>query len=152
MTIDYINKVSNRLFGINVAGHIESVGLVNKEMFYFKFGATSSTMLLPGKIDIVKLMPRRIANRIIFNSIVDTVEEQLANNGANLKWEYICKLRDSKFIFERLFREKIYSLIDQTQEMVEKMIQERERAKENIEDLVEYYKGIKQELQKLNNK
>ncbi|MFA6670269.1 MAG: dynamin family protein [Bacillota bacterium] len=113
-TIEYINNISQQIFGINISQPLESVELVKKDMFYFKFGPTSLAMLLPSKTDMAKLLPRGIGNRIVLNELKSTVEEQLKNNGANLKWEYICKLRDSKFIFEGMFKERIYSLIDET--------------------------------------
>jgi len=145
-TIEYINNISQQIFGINISQPLESVELVKKDMFYFKFGPTSLAMLLPSKTDMAKLLPRGIGNRIVLNELKSTVEEQLKNNGANLKWEYICKLRDSKFIFEGMFKERIYSLIDETQEMIMRIITEKKRATEDTTDLVEGYREMKRKI------
>jgi ribosome biogenesis GTPase A len=145
-TIEYINNVSQQIFGINISQPLESVELIKKDMFYFKFGPTSPAMLLPNKTDMAKLLPRRIGNRIVLNELKSTVEEQLKNNGANLKWEYISKLQDSKFIFEGMFKERIYSLIDETQEMIMKIITDKKRATEDTSDLVEGYREMKRKI------
>ncbi len=144
--IDYINGVSNQLFGFDAAKPIENVELVDRDRFYFKFSFSSTSMTLPGKIDAARLMPRGPGNRMVFNTIADRLEEQLVNNGANLKWEYICKLKDSKFIFERLFMERISVITDQTCNMIEEIIRQREEAEESISDALENWRGMEAKL------
>ncbi|MBA1334512.1 MAG: Isoniazid inducible protein IniA, dynamin-like protein [Firmicutes bacterium] len=148
-SIEYINGVSRDVFGFQVSQPVENVELVNRDVFYFKFGPTSPTLLLPSKMDVAKLMPRSLGNKMIFNEVIATVEQQMENNGANLKWEYVCRLRDSKFIFERLFREKIYSLIDNTHSMVDRIIEERKKAEEDTSGAINRLMDIKREIERL---
>jgi hypothetical protein len=84
-TIELINNISQEIFNINIAQKIDTVELSDKEYFYFKFGNTSTPLLMPNLSDFLFILPKSVGNRMVLSKYMDRVEEELERNGNNLK-------------------------------------------------------------------
>ncbi|AOT68995.1 dynamin family protein [Geosporobacter ferrireducens] len=144
--IDLVNEITYAVFKLRLAEPIGEFDLIDKDTFYFKFGSSSPAFLGPRLRDFLFLMPKGWRNRIILSDIMKRVDEELEKNGNNLKWDYVSKIKDSKYIFERAYQGHIDDTVANIQGIIQKTMELRSQKKEDIQTQLLYYEQLRDHL------
>ncbi|MDF2547460.1 MAG: hypothetical protein K0R93_2358 [Anaerosolibacter sp.] len=147
--IDFINGVTYEVFRLKIAQPLDEMAFVDKDRFFFKFGSSSPAFLLPKIKDFLFLLPKKIRDKIMLSDLIDRVDEELEKNGNNLKWDYSCKLKDSKFIFERVYQEKVDQIIENVEEILKKTLELRNKERASVEARVSLFKQLDSRLHEI---
>ncbi|AKL95570.1 dynamin family protein [Clostridium aceticum] len=150
--IEQINELIYALFKIKVAEDVEEFHLIERDSFYFKFNSSSPPLLAPKIKDFMFLLPKRMRNRRILVEALKRVENELEKNGNNLKWDYVCKIRDSKYIFERTFYEHIQAVMKAVEVIIERTMKTKRSKGDHVEKEIRFYEEKKKVTQGLKHR
>ena len=150
--IDFMNGVTYEIFRLKIVQPLDEMTFVDKDRFYFKFGSSSPAFLTPNIKDFLFLLPKKIRDKTMLSDLKDRVEKELEKNGNNLKWDYSCKLRDSKYIFERVYQEKVDQIVENVEDIVKKTMELRNKEKDKVDVQVNYFEQLKSRLQGINER
>ncbi|SET67234.1 Dynamin family protein [Natronincola peptidivorans] len=150
-TIEEINHVIYDLFKIKVVQSIEDFQLIQKDTFYFKFGDSSHLFFTPKLKDFLFLLPKQMRNKKIISDIVNRVEKEIEKNGNNLKWDYTCKIRDSKYIFESAFEQHIQSITEELVSTIEATVELKQKQDHNVAEEIQLCLERKRMLEQIKN-
>ena len=137
--IDQVNHIAYEIFKLNIAQHVEEMELINKDTFYLKFGSASPAFLAPKLRDFLFLFPQNFKHKVLLSDLMKRVDEELEKNGNNLKWDYSCKIRDSKYVFERIYQDKINDIIANIENIVGRTIALRNQEATRIENDLKHF-------------
>lgn len=144
--IDFINNVTFEIFGVKSTETLDETEFVDKDTFYFKFGSSSPAFLAPDIKDFLFLLPQKIRDKIMLSDLMKRVEEELEKNSNNLRWDYSCKLRDSKFVFESIYQEHIDKIIKNIEDVLVKTLGLRNKEKNKVEEQLNSLQKLKTKL------
>ncbi len=144
--IDLVNEITYAVFKLRLAQSIGEFDLIDKDTFYFKFGSSSPAFLTPRLRDFLFLTPKGWRNRIILSDILKRVDEELEKNGNNLKWDYVSKIKDSKYIFERAYQGHIDDTVADIQGIIQKTMALRNQKKADIQAQLHHYEQLRAHL------
>ncbi|ABR49383.1 Dynamin family protein [Alkaliphilus metalliredigens QYMF] len=144
-----INNITYDLFKTKIVQPVDEFHLIDRDTFYFKFGSSSAPFLTPKLKDFMFVLPRSIRNRKIISDTLNRVDNEIEKNGNNLKWDYTCKIKDSKYIFERTFQEYINSTVDDLMTIIDKTKELKTKEDSHIQKEIEFYQDRKVELRKI---
>lgn len=144
--IDFINNVTYEIFGVKSTETLDETEFVDKDTFYFKFGSSSPAFLAPDIKDFLFLLPQKIRDKIMLSDLMKRVEDELEKNSNNLRWDYSCKLRDSKFVFESIYQEHIDKIIKNIEDVLVKTLELRNTEKNKVKHKINDFEQLKSKL------
>ena len=147
--VDQINNITYSLFKIHIGQPIEEFQLIDRDSFYFQFKRVGATYLTPSANDLLFLLPRGIRNKKILSDSIKRAEKELEKNGNNLKWDYTCKIRDSKYIFQGAFTDYIQSIKSDLETTIKKVKDLKMEKSSEIEEKLELYNKMSKQAQDL---
>lgn len=144
--ISLVNEITYEIFKFHLAQPIGEFELIDKDTFYLKFGNSSPSFLVPKLRDFLFLLPKTWSSKIILTDVQKRVDEELEKNGNNLKWDYVSKLKDSKYIFESTYQSYIDDIVANIQEVIEETVKLKNQKKESVDTALEHYDELKKEV------
>ncbi|MCC5910621.1 MAG: dynamin family protein [Clostridiaceae bacterium] len=148
-TIEDINNIAYDLFKIKILQPVEEFQLIDRDTFYFKFGPSSYPFFAPKLKDFLFVLPTGIRNRKIISDTLNRVDHEIEKNGNNLKWDYTCKIKDSRYIFERVFQEYMNTTVDELMTIIDKTKELKTKEDSAIHREVEFHQKRKVALRKI---
>ncbi|MFZ5969424.1 MAG: dynamin family protein [Bacillota bacterium] len=150
--IDFMNRITYEIFRLKMAQPLDEMAFIDKDTFYFKFGSSSPAFLAPKLKDFLFLLPKKVREKMMLSDVLDRVCEELEKNGNNLKWDYSCKIRDSKYVFDRVYQDKMNDILTEIEKIIMKTIEIRNKKSNQIEKDLQQFDRARLEIMKLREK